>query len=349
MLLIVLAVLVSCDGEPLITELVENRLSIVLKGSYESDSVRPMILPGGANSSKAGSWVADITGNTDIPQRLFLDISELRADGDSFARYRTLSTVGLSDTEPFFNGAGIMLRNDDVRPDKAYSTIRLYLRKIGFDAGFNCDSTWNTTTPTEFFFGKGDVAGYDFNLKQIYRYGETSEDYDGDNLVFPMQIPISGTMNYDGDGEWVLEVRLVIKNNIARYADTASNISYWALDDRISAVAGGDGYIGGNIAAIAKAYKVGYTGSIDVSAAAGGSVVVAMPADEDIASFVSGKIPPYAIYRSAGSIIPNVPVGKAYNVYQASSDLGTLLGATPGYSQIGATVTINAPGETVTP
>ena len=300
----------SCGDEPLITDLVENRVKVILKGTFESDDSVP-------------AW--SVSG----PSVFYLDISEIRADGDKFANYRYVNSIPLDETNGFFNGKGLNYDSDDLFIDEKYENLQIYIRKMGFD-----NASPSTTT---FYFNDEDVPGYDFNLKQIYQ--ESGPDDDETNLVFPLLAPVAGSINYDGEGEWVVEVRMVIKNNIKQYS-TSDGITFWAIADNINDVTNESsvGYIGGNIASIAYAYKKDYTGTITFS---GGTYQVAIPAEDDITEYVNGKIPPYI---TTSGVLKNIPVGVPMKVYTTGSNQATIINSGT-YTSAGADVLLTVPGE----
>ncbi len=299
----------SCDGEPLITELVENRVNLIIKGTLESDT-------------SVQAW----TGGR--PSLFYLDISEIRADGDRFANYRLVDKIPVNETNGFFNGNGLNYRSDDLYIDSKYDNVEVYIRKMGF----------NDVTPSSntFYFDDEDVSGYDFNLNQIRVEGSTDTD---ENLVFPLYVPVAGGIKYDGEGEWILEVRMVIKNNLKQYT-TSDGITFWAIADNINDVTNESsvGYIGGNIASIAYAYKKDYTGTITFS---GGTYQVAIPAEDDITEYVNGKIPPYI---TTSGVLKNIPVGVPMKVYTTGSNQATIINSGT-YTSAGADVLLTVPGE----
>ncbi|HOH36050.1 MAG TPA: hypothetical protein PLV17_00385 [Spirochaetota bacterium] len=299
----------SCDGEPLITELVENRVNLIIKGTLESDT-------------SVQAW----TGGR--PSLFYLDISEIRADGDRFANYRLVDKIPVNETNGFFNGNGLNYRSDDLYIDSKYDNVEVYIRKMGF----------NDVTPSSntFYFDDEDVSGYDFNLNQIRVEGSTDTD---ENLVFPLYVPVAGGIKYDGEGEWILEVRMVIKNNLKQYT-TSAGITFWAIADNINDVTNESsvGYIGGNIASIAYAYKKDYTGTITFS---GGTYQVAIPAEDDITEYVNGKIPPYI---TTSGVLKNIPVGVPMKVYTTGSNQATIINSGT-YTSAGADVLLTVPGE----
>jgi len=299
----------SCDGEPLITELVENRVNLIIKGTLESDT-------------SVQAW----TGGR--PSLFYLDISEIRADGDRFANYRLVDKIPVNETNGFFNGNGLNYRSDDLYIDSKYDNVEVYIRKMGF----------NDVTPSSntFYFDDEDVSGYDFNLNQIRVEGSTDTD---ENLVFPLYVPVAGGIKYDGEGEWILEVRMVIKNNLKQYT-TSAGITFWAIADNINDVTNESsvGYIGGNIASIAYAYKKDYTGTITFS---GGTYQVAIPAEDDITEYVNGKIPPYI---TTSGVLKNIPVGVPMKVYTTGSNQAKIINSGT-YTSAGADVLLTVPGE----
>ena len=303
----------SCDGEPLITELVENRVNLIIKGTLESDT-------------SVQAW----TGGR--PSLFYLDISEIRADGDRFANYRLVDKIPVNETNGFFNGNGLNYRSDDLYIDSKYDNVEVYIRKMGF----------NDVTPSSntFYFDDEDVSGYDFNLNQIRVEGSTDTD---ENLVFPLYVPVAGGIKYDGEGEWILEVRMVIKNNLKQYT-TSAGITFWAIADNINDVTNESsiGYIGGNLASIAYAYKKEYTGTITVPSAIG--FLVAIPAEDDITEYVGAKIPPY-VTRSTQ--LKNIPVGVQMKVYTTNLSQADILkqSSSAHYTPAGADVLLTVPGE----
>ena len=306
----------SCGDEPLMTELIDNRVKLLLKGTFESDESAP-------------AW--SVSG----PTVFYLDISEIRADGDKFSNYRKVVSIPVDETNGFFNGKGILLQSDDLNIDDNYTNMKLYIRKMGF----------NDTSPSNstFYFDDNDVLGYDFNLKQIYL--ESGPDEDETNLVFPLLAPVAGLINYDGEDEWVVEVRMVVKNNIKQYS-TSDGITFWAIADNINNVVNESSteYIGGNLATVSYAYKKDYTGPISVS---GGTYQIAIPAEDDITEYVGGKIPPY-ITRSGQ--LKNIPVGVPMNVYTSIATPAQIMGATTSnvstyYTSVATDVILTVPGE----
>ncbi|MBP8082699.1 MAG: hypothetical protein KAZ87_05795 [Spirochaetes bacterium] len=302
----------SCGGEPLISELVENRVNVIIKGTLESDT-------------SVSAW----TGGR--PGLFYLDISEIRADGDRFANYRLVDKIPVDETNGFFNGNGLNYKSDDLYIDSKYDNVEVYIRKMGFDGV--------TPSSNTFYFDDEDVSGYDFNLNQIRVEGSTDAD---ENLVFPLYVPVAGGIKYDGEGEWILEVRIVIKNNLKQYS-TSDGITFWAIADNISTVTNPTvGYIGGNLASIAYAYKKEYTGTITVPSATG--FLIAIPAEDDIADYVGAKIPPY-VTRSTQ--LKNIPVGVQMKVYTTNLSQADILkqSSSAHYTPAGADVLLTVPGE----
>ncbi|MBP8082903.1 MAG: hypothetical protein KAZ87_06845 [Spirochaetes bacterium] len=312
LLLLTVFCISSCGEEPLITELVEDRVTLLLKGTFESDNSAP-------------PWT--VSG----PTFFYLDISEVRADGDKFANYRKVVTVPIDETNGFFNGEGLLLDSDDLYIDENYENMKLYIRKMGFN-----DASPSTTT---FYFNDEDVYGYDFNLKQTRIEGDTESD---ENLVFPLLAPVAGSINYDGESDWVVEVRMVVKNNIKQYK-TSDNITFWAIADNIVDVTNESSveYIGGNIAAVSYAYKKDYTGTISVT---GGKYQIAIPAEDDITEYVGAKIPPYI---TQSGVLKNIPVGVPMKVYVTSLSQNDILNSSTSahYVSAGDDVLLTVPGE----
>ncbi|MBN1500703.1 MAG: hypothetical protein JW982_11130 [Spirochaetes bacterium] len=268
--------LFSCDNEPLFTEIVDSNLQLVLKGTFES------------NGPKA--W------NPVTPTLFMLDIAEIEMNGDSFANKRATYLTTLNNTtDPFYNGAGVSYPCNDLYNGKVYSKVQIYFRKMIFNG------TSVITT-----FREKDVQGFDFNEYQIY----TQADYDAENfnnLVFPLTVPLPYNLKYDRNKYYVLEIRLMVKNNIQQYTGMHVDLPdpFYAFTDSESAVAAGSKYIGGNVRVGAHIYAENEVATINRV----GTFICAVETGKNPSDYA---VPP--IVSGNGTLL-NVPIGHSWDVY----------------------------------
>ena len=312
LILIAIIVLVSCWDRPLLTELATNRIEVRIMGTFSSD---------GSEEWDLSDWSLinddSITENIflmddDYPELFMLDLAEMRLSrkqkrGAKFSIYRQTFRIPLntnnSSQHDFFNGKGIVLKNDDVPQDREYHWVRLYIRKMVFDKAYRYhfddreSNLLRAGIPERVTFHERRVDGFDFNLQQLNsRYDLLKRNYLAINRIFPLDIPIVGGLIFDNDNEkTVLEVRLNLKNYIKKYELIGTNednepyiAHYFAFSDGLRDVLHGDAMIGGNIMAIARTYVPKETGNIESgSITSGGSgYVIAIPEGDEIADYI---------------------------------------------------------------
>ncbi|PKL36151.1 MAG: hypothetical protein CVV44_18205 [Spirochaetae bacterium HGW-Spirochaetae-1] len=302
----------GCWDRPLFTELATNRLEVRLKGTYASNDERAWQAPVNVNDGSIDDYPpTDVTTIADLPDSFKFDIAEMRLSGGGskdmkFSIYRQTYTVGIDDTDVFFND-GIILDNDDPEPDRTYTHIKIYFRKMIFDKAMKYELSadgWSAGEPTEVIFREHTTEGFDFNqLQTNYLYDTWRLESDSTNRIFPVTIPIEGGLTFDNDTDkTVLEVRFVVKNFIKKYEYdrfdyTADNpfvahffgLSDWLRDVQPGDLQSGSAAIGGNILAVARAYVPGRTGSIYGTVdgiPANGDYIVAVPDGELISDYV---------------------------------------------------------------
>jgi len=299
--LLLIAGSAGCDNENLYDQLSESRLKVILKGTYESNDPRPWdttiisddsmmyVNPDQRVTSGGASYPAA------FPQSFKIDIAKICLDGDKFANYRKLYTSSISDADPFFNGQGVLFKNDDVTPGKQYYNAQIYLRKMIFDnADIFLPSSSNTERSSflekaEVIFNEVTTNGFDFNTDQVYAlYDLLREETAGNNRVFPYSVPISGGFITDSEQDAVLEIRFVIKNFVKQYEhikydDVIGYESYhvfglsdWLRDVHVM----GSAYQGGNLISAARVYNPDSVGTITGSAGSTNCYVMAIPEDE---------------------------------------------------------------------
>ena len=319
-----LAGVFACSGDPLLTDLRNNNLTVIIKGTYESNSPRPWIT----------SWpvVEDDSINmypvkiTTKPNTFMIDITgmSLSGNGDTsrFGNKRKTYECATDDSADFFNGTGITMRNDDVSSGKEYKTLNLYLRKLLFSDAMKYELANDGWHEEKFrtYFDEKRVDAFNFNLLLInYFYDLLRYENDGDdaNRIYPLKIDISNGLVFDPDDEVVLEVRLVIKNFVKLYEynrlDYASSrpyvVHYFGVSDWLRDVQKDDNMIGGNLHAVARTYVKGRTGSVKGSAISG-NYVIGIPEESNINEYMitssnlrnthvqQAKIPPQLVEAS---------------------------------------------------
>lgn len=311
LLSLILPYLLSCNGRPLFDELAENRIKVILKGTFASNSPRDwqgLTVTACDGTDDCDTSVDDLkdsngdldVSNDDTPSVFRMDIAELkmsRSDGgnpQSFANYRQVYEFSLNDNQDFFNGKGVPYESDDVTPDYEFRWIRVYFRKMMFDAAMKYtngdvskDEEWRTV------FNENEVDGFDLNNLQLNTYYDTLRKESSNlNRVFPLSVRILDGLVFDPDEEsTVLEIRFVVKNFVKMYEYSGEDLSgdsyllhYWGLSDWLRNVDADEEDIGGNILAVARSYVVGKTAEISGTATSD-RYVIAISSDYNIASF----------------------------------------------------------------
>jgi hypothetical protein len=286
----------SCGDQAIFDDMADSNISIVLKGTYESNNPKNWgvfspdmnddtisILP----SNYVKSVNPSMTGYDSLPSVFRLDVAEVRINGDKFANYRKTYNAPITDIDPLFNGVGIPLKCDSVVRDKHYSKIELYTRKMIFD---NAQSF----TPESGVFEKEITTvfdeeyrpGYDINPDQIFTlYDTLREEKSSTNRIFPVDVALPGGFVYDGSARYVIEIRMVIKNFLRRYEKVYVNgnkyriYHFFGLSDWVHDVRQHDDFIGGNCFSVARVYSPDLVTTISGDCAAN-SYIVAIPASD---------------------------------------------------------------------
>lgn len=261
----------GCEGEPVFTEMSTNRLNIIIKGTLESE--KPVIdkfdfIPGETLASSKAAYVDDsvnshpVQSEDKMPATFMLDIAEIRLNGKAIGKYRQAFPITLDDDEPFFNGTGITLKNDDPG-NGTYDTVQLYIRKMIFDnAKIYHGAAFENEEMARVIFKEDEVEGFNFNNLQVNSYWDSLRDNASSVLrVYPLEIPIIGGMNYDRNNDrTVLEIRIVIKNFIKMYeydyydAGIFKVCHFYGFSDWLRDVRKDERNMGRNIIAVARAY-----------------------------------------------------------------------------------------------
>lgn len=334
----------GCGNKPLLTELETNKLLIIIKGTYESNSPQPWSLPAICSDSACSSYSADhlnlvrddnikiCTGDNgtclgDVnPTAFMLDIAEMKLVSKSlshfkFSNNRQTFAFSLNDAEPFFNGFGTMMDNDDV-PADVYPAVLVYVRKMLMDgaikfvpsgSGWSPSSVWDT-------FAEKALPSFNFNQYQVSsHYDKLRLEGLYLNRVYPLIIPIRDYME-----SWVfnkkfpytvLEIRFVVKNFVKKYEyenyenNSYGVIHYYAFSDSLSDVDNDETVIGGNLLTVARTYTPGFVGEIrGANNRANAAHIIAIPANEDPKKYTLSSA---SVRKSNNCNIPQMP-GETY-------------------------------------
>jgi len=329
-------IITGCGDTPVFTEMKNNRLKIVIKGTFESESASNFVTMSsqGINTaplqddsvtevpdSTFDGSITDDTKKDALPTIFMLDIAEIRLNGKRISNYRQVLSIPLNDeTQPFFNGTGIELVTDDPG-DGNYDSVQLYIRKMAFNNAKVYQLSGNVFAyekEREVIFHEETVAGFDINQLMVNSYWDSLRiEYDEIIRGFPMQIPIIGGMAYSKkNDETILEIRLLIKNFIKKYEygyyedGIYKIIHYYALSDWLRDVKTGEYNTGRNLHAVASSYVPGKTGSITVNNTSGG-YVVAIPSSE-VANLSYYYITDTGANLRAAVGISDVPIAPVY-------------------------------------
>ncbi len=298
----------GCGDQALFDELSENRVKVIIKGTYESNNPRDWVY----SFPEDGSVYVDPGAPDDEnPTRFMLDIAGIKISSGKhnqyFANYRKIYSAGLNNTDPFFNDTGFKYENDDMRPDFLWHTLKIYFRKMIFNSakiyevsGFdsNEENTWDYDQDFKVIFHEKETYGLNFNLLQTITYCDyLKENYNNINRIFPLKIQFEDGFVFDYDGkETVMEIRLVIKNFIKKYEyeyDTSKGVHklvhFYALSDWLRDIDRNEvakGLMGGNLLAVARYYVPGKTATLTGTTSDGSArYVIAIKSSHDYSEY----------------------------------------------------------------
>lgn len=287
----------GCTGKKaLFDELSGSRLTVIIKGTFESTthsgSIKnwdTTVSPSQSIDDSVNDCITD--SSEQFPATFMVDIAEMRMDDDEVSNYRQVFTAQVSDTDPFFNGQGVRLKCDDVKPGKMYNSVKLYIRKLIFDNAtqwyIDANGMVVPDNAPQVIFHEETVNGFDFNQVLVNTFYDTLKQNSADIIrVFPLEIPIDGGLIVNEDEEVVLEIRLIIKNFIKLYEYDFSNDNgyravyhYWAVSDWLRDVHPDDVYIGGNLLGVARVYRKDKVATVSGTTGSSG-YVIAIPAND---------------------------------------------------------------------
>jgi hypothetical protein len=306
-LILISAAIIGCGNKPLFDYLDEKKINVVIKGTYESNSPRDWFTGTSAVVNDDSMTVCPPDGGVasatkpatydSFPTIFKMDIAEMKLNNDRFANHRTLYSNAIDNNAPLFNGTGVPYNNDDVKPGKVYGYLNVYFRKVIFTNAyaFNAESGSLIST-LQSYFDEVKSDGLDFNpLQSNSKFDTLLDNYASINRTFPLSVPVTGGFVFDNQHEYVLELRVVIKNFVKRYekiltpndSDVINSYHFFAFSDLLNDVRAGDPVIGGNMVAGARWYIKGQTATISgtVGVAPSSRFVIAIPAGDDIAKY----------------------------------------------------------------
>lgn len=295
----------ACSGDPLLTNLRTNNLTVIIKGTYESNNPKDWSWPMGADFS---SKVIDDSVNmypttiSSAPSTFMIDITGMNLyDGSKTSKFghkrKTYQCSATDESGDFFNGGGIKMENDDVDSGREYTSLRLYLRKLLFSDAKKYELSnygWEESSFRTYFKEKR-IDAFNFNLLLVNYFYDTlryENDGEDENRIYPLKIDITNGLVFDADEEMVLEVRLVIKNFVKLYEynrlDYTSSqpylAHYFGVSDWLRDVKADENTIGGNLLAVARTYVKGRTGTVRGSIS-GAKYIIGIPAGSDISDY----------------------------------------------------------------
>lgn len=290
----------GCSGLAFFDNLAGSNITMIIKGTFESTthtaSIKNWTTTVSAPQSIDDSVNDCITDTSEqFPTTFMVDIAEIRlakpdgSDADKVANYRQVFTASVTDSEPFFNGAGVVLKCDDVKPGKQYGMVKLFIRKLIFDNAtqwyIDANGTVIRDSDPEVIFHEEKVNGFDFNQVLVNTFYDTLKNNDDEiNRVFPLEIPIDGGLIVKEGEKVVLEIRLIIKNFIKLYEYDFLNENLnrsvyhcWAVSDWLRDVQPDDVYMGGNLLGVARVYKKDAVATVSGNTGTDPGYVIAIP------------------------------------------------------------------------
>lgn len=353
----------GCSNEPVMSELVNSRVSVVLKGTYLSNGVETK--QGSLLTNQYGS----LTGNAAVSNadsasfKLYLDIAEVRlASGTGpgsnpskywqyFANERIVMCDGTTSTynsktfatcsrtggeqklSDFLTGNGVTVNATDVEA-KTYNHLALYIRRfvsypsINYDSSGNKESDRTTTFDNQITYG--------VNSGAFYFYAPSDNTSSDTPRLFPLENKNLSLTIPDNDDSYVLEVRIAMNKVLMKHlykTDDGGYISFIGPSNWLKGVYDGSGKLGGNFAITGRIYQPGNTGEISGT---GSQIYAVMPAGTTL----TAKMLPIA---AAKGTIKNLEPG-SYDVYKVT--LSSATGFAQSVSSCATSVTVTAGGNT---
>lgn len=367
----ILAIIIfqSCfTNEPVLSQLYNDRITLILKGTYESNDPYDWqaIYTSDAVTTEAMTLQDDITNQSEI--KWYIDLAELRmakgtgfsgTDADDywmlFARERQVlcsSTSALYDKEletciknsgtsklnSFFND-GLSIPAVDVKSGE-YNHFAIYFRRL---------VTWPSNKYSSKSYS-GDLAAlfdnryvYGTNIENLYNYEEDDSD---DVIMFPLERTDLNLKIESNEKPYVVEVRVFLKNLMMKHL-----INYTSEDEQVFFVGPSDWatdhlyndstyqeYLGKNMIFTARVYYPDESGSIQVNTGGAANCYFAVVKAGDTFNPIS-ELPLAATQATNGYSIKNLPEG-TYDLYKTCDTSGNGV-ANDGYPETATSCATN--------
>jgi len=362
--LVLSSALINCTNDAVISSLINNRMNLILKGTYESNSPYSqqsiyaddgLVTEAAKNSS---SPIATDASNLSADQlKFYMDIAEIRLSTGNglalendpkdyytfFARTRKLLCTdyiakngkpldtcvqnnGIENLANFFE-EGLTYPSSDVE-NGIYNHIAIYFRRLVTYPAKIYNNTGVLSSERSSDFDNREIFGVDIENDSLvsYQYGPT----DDKNIISPRLFPLEQTgleMHvFGGDNEFVLEVRIFLKNlwmkHIFKFGTTEESFDFvfigpsdFRQNHRYSDITE-FGKLGGNIILNARIYYPDNIGHIDINntgtVTCAGLYYYSLVRNNE---FFDGNHIPYAATKGgATATIKNLPQG-FYDLY----------------------------------
>mgnify|MGYP001250118938 CR=1 FL=1 len=328
----------SCDGDPIFSNLDKSDIIIVFKATYSSNNPRNWW--GGTEPAVSALVDDSATHSTPkaLPDKVLIDVAEVRVNNDRFSIKRFFRNAEINDSHELFSGKGVTVPTSDLFPDVNYNKVKVFFRKLIYNNSLYYDDSWEYIGETEEKFANDKIPGYDtiHRLKYIQSDYDEDED-DAENIVYPFVIELPLPFRYKVGTKTVIEIRVNFKNNVKYYeyadSDEEYYYGYYSIADSFVNVKEGDFYIGGNMQGGVYIYEPDKTFTIKGTAPAK-RYVVAILKDDDIKNY-SGTtaIPPLATWCEDGTfVLENVQAGREYKFYYSTNTPDSNAGVVEGFS-----------------
>ncbi len=356
----------SCfTNEPVLSQLYNDRITLIVKGTYESNDPYGWqgIYTDDGVTTRGINFTNNINNQSEV--KWYIDLAEMRMaqgtgkpSGDTNAEYYMLFAqerqVMCSDTSALYGksldtcisengtaklnaffGDGLQIPAVDVKAGD-YNHFTIYFRKL---------VTWPSEKYTAVAYS-GDLVTlfdnryiYGTNIENIYQYKST--DF-STPVLFPLQRTDLSLHVEDSERPYVMEVRIFLKNlmmkHVMDYTTTNEQISFvgpsdWAANHQYN-VATYQEAMGENMIFTARIYHPDDVGSIQVTSGGGANCYFAVVKSGESFDPLS-RLPLAATQATNNYLIKNLPSG-SYDLYKTCD--------TKWYKSGGLTVEANKDG-----
>lgn len=377
LVLTLLPLIFTCSNYPILSDFVNNRITLILKGTYESnDAYGWNANTYGDDSFTAGGYALASTESMSNVS-MYLDIADIRlavgsgkpantpptnywtyftkqrevfcSSNTSPYGYNLLTCVkdhGAQNYTDFFTTGfnypavdipvvpidlttGKQKTDSSGKPATVYNDMAIFFRRMVIGPAYQYDASNANPVTQTILFDNRVVNGLDL-MSDILQYA-SSDTSKSKTLMFPLERTDLSIKIPDGNGPYVMEVRIFLKNLLMKHvikygkgAGTAQPLTFIGPSDWKYNHDYADPTLafqmGGNMIFTARVYDPATVGSIDIVDASGGGAVspgdyfVAVPAGT--AFDVTVDMPYAATSRQNGTAsIKNLPPG-SYDIYK---------------------------------